>query len=200
MTTITRFLSLAALLVAGASGDTIMTILLEGTQYYVSSMNPYQSELNYFLAYQHCRSLGLQLASFQTKDKAETIMQYLQSEGYDKDFWTSGNKLGKNMAIWMSTGQPFNATFSFMRTTAEPGLNLVNHYSDASNTTTGTSGRRIRMSSDHGHDLDSGCVALMAPTFQWDLDDCRVPKHYICEQSRCYYYNYASIPVSVTKG
>lgn len=36
--------------------------------------------------------------------------------GYNKyDFWTSGNKLGTDMLIWMSTGLPFNATFDYMR-------------------------------------------------------------------------------------
>lgn len=36
--------------------------------------------------------------------------------GYNKyDFWTSGNKLGTNMLLWMSTGLPFNVTFNYMR-------------------------------------------------------------------------------------
>lgn len=36
--------------------------------------------------------------------------------GYNKyDFWTSGNRLGTDMMIWMSTGLPFNATFDYMR-------------------------------------------------------------------------------------
>lgn len=44
-------------------------------------MNPYSPELNYFLAYQYCRSIGLQLASFETKEKADAIMQYLINAG-----------------------------------------------------------------------------------------------------------------------
>jgi len=78
-------------------------------------MNPYSPELNYFLAYQYCRSLGLQLASFETKEKADTMTQYLKNAGYTKyDFWTSGNKLGTDMFLWMSTGLPFNVTFDYM--------------------------------------------------------------------------------------
>lgn len=35
-------------------------------------------------------------------------------EGYSKyDFWTSGNRLGTGMFLWMSTGLPFNATFDY---------------------------------------------------------------------------------------
>lgn len=78
-------------------------------------MNPYSPELNYFLAYQYCRSLGLQLVSFETKEKADTMTQYLKNAGYTNyDFWTSGNKIGTNMFLWMSTGIPFNASFSYI--------------------------------------------------------------------------------------
>lgn len=35
-------------------------------------------------------------------------------QGYSKyDFWTSGNRLGTGMFLWMSTGLPFNATFDY---------------------------------------------------------------------------------------
>lgn len=97
------------------AGQRITTIQLDGIQYFVSRMNPYSPELNYFLAYQYCRSLGLQLASFETKEKADTMTQYLKNAGYTKyDFWTSGNKLGTDMFLWMSTGLPFNVTFDYM--------------------------------------------------------------------------------------
>lgn len=77
-------------------------------------MNPYSPELNYFLAYQYCRSLGLQLASFETKEKVESMTEYLKNAGYSRyDFWTSGNRLGTGMFLWMSTGLPFNATFDY---------------------------------------------------------------------------------------
>ena len=63
------------------TGQRIVTIQLDGTQYYVSKMNPYASELNYFLAYQYCRSIGLQLVSFETKEKADSIAEYLKNAG-----------------------------------------------------------------------------------------------------------------------
>ena len=44
-------------------------------------MNPYSPELNYFLAYQYCRSIGLQLASFESKEKADSMTQYLLNAG-----------------------------------------------------------------------------------------------------------------------
>ena len=44
-------------------------------------MNPYSPELNYYLAYQYCRSIGLQLASFETKEKSDSIMKYLSNAG-----------------------------------------------------------------------------------------------------------------------
>lgn len=59
----------------------ITTIQLEGVQYFVSRMNPYSPELNFFLAYQYCRSLGLQLVSFETREKADSITQYLSNAG-----------------------------------------------------------------------------------------------------------------------
>lgn len=37
------------------AGQRITTIQLDGVQYFVSRMNPYSPELNYFLAYQYCR-------------------------------------------------------------------------------------------------------------------------------------------------
>jgi hypothetical protein len=48
--------------------------------------------------------------------------------------------------------------------------------------------------------LHTGCVALKAPNLDWDTDDCEVDKDFICEQTRCYYYNYGSIPVSTSQG
>lgn len=53
-------------------------------------------------------------------------------------------------------------------------------------------------SSDSGS--ATGCVVLRAPNFEWDTDDCVSIKDFICEQTRCYYYNYGSIPVSTAQG
>lgn len=63
------------------TGQRIQTIQLEGTQYYISKMNPYSAELNYFLAYQYCRSIGLQLVAFESLEKSNTLTQYLKNAG-----------------------------------------------------------------------------------------------------------------------
>ncbi|KAL1110457.1 hypothetical protein AAG570_007988 [Ranatra chinensis] len=150
-------------------------------------MNPYSPELNYFLAYQYCRSIGLQLASFDTKEKADAIMQYLSNAGYNKyDFWTSGNRLGTDMLIWMSTGLPFNATFDYMKKRPGDDVPVARQLG------------AVEQRKDSGS--ANGCVLLRAPELQWDTDDCTNIKDFICEQTRCYYYNYGSIPVSSAQG
>ncbi|XP_058824161.1 uncharacterized protein LOC131684924 isoform X1 [Topomyia yanbarensis] len=180
---------------ACVAGQRITTIQLDGVQYFVSRMNPYSPELNYFLAYQYCRSLGLQLASFETKEKVESMTQYLANAGYSKyNFWTSGNRLGTGMFLWMSTGLPFNATFDYFESTnmdASAGLDPLDHNSN-------TSPQRTARDSSSG--LERACVHLKAPTLRWEPEDCLAVKDFICEQTRCYYYNYGSIPVSSAQG
>ncbi|XP_017779541.1 PREDICTED: uncharacterized protein LOC108564872 isoform X2 [Nicrophorus vespilloides] len=187
-------LSVALMLFAASSqAQRITTIQLDNVQYFVSRMNPYSPELNYFLAYQYCRSLGLQLASFETREKADSITQYLSNAGYNKyDFWTSGNKLGTDMFLWMSTGLPFNATFNYMKKQNDAADDTMDIPSGS------TSPQRTARESDSG--AANGCVALKAPSFEWDTDDCMTIKDFICEQTRCYYYNYGSIPVSSAQG
>lgn len=192
-------------------GQRITTIQLDGVQYFVSRMNPYSPELNFYLAYQYCRSLGLQLASFETREKADSITQYLSNAGYNKfDFWTSGNKLGTNMYLWMSTGLPFNATFNYMKKQVDTAISPDIPSGSTSPQRTAreryvTGGMlldevnwTVFCSSDSGS--SDGCVALKAPTFEWDTDNCMSIKDFICEQTRCYYYNYGSIPVSSAQG
>ncbi|KAH8280423.1 hypothetical protein KR018_006989 [Drosophila ironensis] len=183
-------------LLACAAGQRITTIHLDGVQYFISRMNPYSPELNYFLAYQYCRSLGLQLASFETKEKAESMTTYLKNAGYGNyDFWTSGNRLGTGMFLWMSTGLPFNATFDFFENSADAIqaglLDPVDHNSN-------TSPQRTARDSSSG--AEKGCVILKQPTLKWMPEDCSAVKDFICEQTRCYYYNYGSIPVSSAQG
>ncbi|KAH8297223.1 hypothetical protein KR044_007583, partial [Drosophila immigrans] len=183
-------------LLACAAGQRITTIHLDGVQYFISRMNPYSPELNYFLAYQYCRSLGLQLASFETKEKAESMTTYLKNAGYGNyDFWTSGNRLGTGMFLWMSTGLPFNATFDFFENSADAIqaglLDPVDHNSN-------TSPQRTARDSSSG--AEKGCVILKQPTLKWMPEDCSDVKDFICEQTRCYYYNYGSIPVSSAQG
>ncbi|XP_033152582.1 nucleolin isoform X2 [Drosophila mauritiana] len=182
-------------LLACAAGQRITTIHLDGVQYFISRMNPYSPELNYFLAYQYCRSLGLQLASFETEEKAESMTTYLKNAGYGNyDFWTSGNRLGTGMFLWMSTGLPFNATFDFFENSADAIqaglLDPVDHNSN-------TSPQRTARDSSGA---EKGCVILKQPTLKWMPEDCSAVKDFICEQTRCYYYNYGSIPVSSAQG
>lgn len=179
-------IALAALFTA-SHGQRITTIQLDGIQYFISRMNPYTPELNWFMSYQYCRSIGLQLSSFESREKSDSITQYLTNAGYNKyDFWTSGNRIGTDMFLWMSTGLPFNATFNLMKS-QEDNQPLLG---------TMPLGRKKRLDSG----ISDACVAMKSPDLIWDTEDCSSIKDFICEQTRCYYYNYGSIPVSSSQG
>lgn len=137
--------------------------------------------------------------------------------GYNKyDFWISGNKLGTDMFLWMSTGLPFNATFNYMKRPANEVSVTGNGFDIPSGSTSPqrtarerlvySDNSRIFRSTDFGSlysgtgGMTNSCVAMRAPTFEWDVDDCTAVKDFICEQTRCYYYNYGSIPVSSAQG
>ncbi|KAF0763981.1 lateral signaling target protein 2 isoform X1 [Aphis craccivora] len=180
-----------------AAGQRITTIQLDGTQYYISRMNPYSAELNYFLAYEYCRSIGLQLASFETLEKTNSISDFLRNAGYNKfDYWTSGNRLGTDMLIWMSTGLPFNTTFSQMKR-PNPDNNGLDNEDLKMNARPELPIARKKRGESGSRD---GCVAIKAPNMDWVTADCTDLKDFICEQTRCYYYNYGSIPVSSSQG
>lgn len=50
------------------------------------------------------------------------MRQYLDNANYaNYDFWTSGNRLGTGMFLWMSSGLPFNATFDYFGSKGENG-------------------------------------------------------------------------------
>ncbi|KAJ1525657.1 hypothetical protein ONE63_008875 [Megalurothrips usitatus] len=182
-------------------GQRITTIQLDGVQYFVSRMNPYSPELNYFLAYQYCRSLGLQLTSFESKEKSDSITQYLRNAGYNQyDFWTSGNRLGTDMFLWMSTGLPFNATFDLMNQADSPAAQQPEGAVVMTSEQPAPLLRRPGSARQSKSGPSSGCVALKAPDLRWSVDDCTGVKDFICEQTRCYYYNYGSIPVSSSQG
>lgn len=182
-------------------GQRITTIQLDGVQYFVSRMNPYSPELNYFLAYQYCRSLGLQLTSFESKEKSDSITQYLRNAGYNQyDFWTSGNRLGTDMFLWMSTGLPFNATFDLMNVPADESAAQPIDAVVMTSEQPAPLLRRPGSARQSKSGPSSGCVALKAPDLRWSVDDCTAVKDFICEQTRCYYYNYGSIPVSSSQG
>lgn len=96
------------------------------------------------------------------------------------------------MLIWMSTGLPFNATFDYMRK-LPLDENSENNYE--------TMARQLSaVEQRNGNDTTNGCILLKAPELYWDTDDCTKIKDFICEQTRCYYYNYGSIPVSSSQG
>ncbi|XP_058805301.1 uncharacterized protein LOC131672227 [Phymastichus coffea] len=188
MKIIVFFLAVSNLLI---SAQRITTIQLDGVQYFISRMNPYSPELNYFLAYQYCRSLGLQLVSFETKEKADIMTQYLKNAGYSKyDFWTSGNNLGTDMFLWMSSGLPFNATFDYM---------VKSSNNKSIDVPPGTEPQRVARESVNNGVIE-GCVVMESPNLKWNILDCMLVKDFICEQTRCYYYNYGSIPVSASQG
>lgn len=56
------------------------------------------------------------------------------------------------------------------------------------------------MSLNSSSGLEKGCIMLQAPSLRWAPEDCSAVKDFICEQTRCYYYNYGSIPVSSAQG
>ncbi|OXU21683.1 hypothetical protein TSAR_012695 [Trichomalopsis sarcophagae] len=154
-------------------------------------MNPFIPELNYFLAYQYCRSLGLQLVSFETKEKADLMMKYLKNTGYAKyDFWTSGNRLGTDMFLWMSTGSPFNSTFNYMNKSSKD---------NAADASRGTNPQQVSQKSVGIGNINS-CMAMSSPNLMWSTVDCMLLKNFICEQTRSYHYNYGtnSVPASLS--
>ncbi|KAF9802135.1 hypothetical protein SFRURICE_011825 [Spodoptera frugiperda] len=146
--------------------------------------------------------IARELASFETKEKADSITTYLTNAGYNKyDFWTSGNNLGTDMYLWMSTGLPFNATFNYMRRL--PMDAPSQHTDDSIDPLDVPQGSTApQRTARHGteHVMTNGCVSLKAPTFHWEPQHCGEIKDFICEQTRCYYYNYGSIPVSSAQG
>lgn len=57
---------------------------MNGNQYWFSTSSPYAPTLNFHLAYQYCRTLGLQLAVLETTEEVETISAYLNRDGTQK--------------------------------------------------------------------------------------------------------------------
>lgn len=65
-------------MIAGIAGN-IKLVAMNGNQYWFSSSSPYAPNLNFHLAYQYCRTLGLQLVVLETKEEVDTISAYLNS-------------------------------------------------------------------------------------------------------------------------
>lgn len=48
------------------------------------------------------------------------VLTVLSTDFINSNYWTSGNQLGSEMWIWMSTGQPLNNTFNFWEAGGPP--------------------------------------------------------------------------------
>ncbi|KAF4526338.1 hypothetical protein B566_EDAN014646 [Ephemera danica] len=171
----------------------ISTIQLDGTQYFISNHNPYAPELNFFLAYQYCRSIGLQLASFETKEKADALTMYLKNAG--QSFFLVTSDLFLFAALTLSV-------FKLIYQTESIHLNCTGtvkcFFCDIQTFYKRTIHRFLYEPSNEK--LGKNCVALKTPDLHWALEECGDVRDFICEQTRCYYYNYGTIPVSATQG
>lgn len=153
---------LAVVLASICAGQRIHTVELGNSRYFVSNASPYSPQLNWFLAYQYCRTIGMELLSLERQEEVLALNTFFNQNNYwTSDYWTSGNQLGSAMWIWMSTGQPFNVTFSYWPT-AGPPLTKT----------------------------QQACVSTGAGT--WTAQNCMDSKPFICEQTRCFYYNYVT--------
>lgn len=141
-------------------GQRIMTAKIGDSRYFISWQNPYAPRLNFFLAYQYCRTIAMELISLETAEEAQNIADYL-SQGTATDFWTSGNTLGTNTWLWLSNGSPFNGTFNYWPNGKEP----------------------LRST-------DANCLLVTDQTQTWTSQNCVQNNHFICEQTRCYFYNF----------
>ncbi|XP_055310894.1 C-type lectin 37Db-like [Sitodiplosis mosellana] len=95
--------SIAIFLVAQISAQYISPTPMVTKKYYLITLAP----VNWFKAFNHCRSMDMNLVSITSKEENDRIIKQIQDENHqDKDFWTSGNKLGSNGVYqWMSTGK-----------------------------------------------------------------------------------------------
>jgi len=151
-----------ALTIAPVVSQRIQTVELGGSRYFISNTSPYSPQLNWFLAYQYCQTIGMELLSIGTEEEKDILLDHLIENNYmASDYWTSGNQLGSQMWLWMSSGQPFNSTWSSW---APPGAPLVKG--------------------------NKGCVSQIKGI--WSAQNCMDNKHFICEQTRCFYFNYVT--------
>ncbi|XP_076065579.1 uncharacterized protein LOC143039427 [Oratosquilla oratoria] len=156
----TLLLLVTAAAVATVKGQRIQTVEIDQNRYFISNASPYAPTLNWFLAYEYCRNIGMELVSFGQKKEMDSLNDYLRQTGYQTiDYWTSGNQLGSAMWIWMSTGQPFNTTFNAWSDGLTP---LVKS--------------------------DKSCMTINQGL--WSANNCMDNKAFMCEQTRCFYYNY----------
>ncbi|ODM99279.1 Perlucin [Orchesella cincta] len=158
---------------AGIAGN-IKLVAMNGNQYWFSSSSPYAPNLNSHLAYQYCRTLGLQLVVLETKEEVDTISAYLNSFEVGSimnrnNYWTSGNRLGANSWLWMSSGEQLNgSSFSEFPLLKQADSGLISANSKNCLSMKSTVAKR----------------AIFTP------DECEKALPFICEQVRCLYYNY----------
>ncbi|KAG7174329.1 C-type lectin 37Da-like [Homarus americanus] len=153
-----------------AAGQRIQTVEVANSRYFISNASPYSPQLNWFLAYEYCRTIGMELLSFERLEETNQLTDFLRNNDYiTSDYWTSGNQLGSEMWIWMSTGQPFNTTFNNW---AAGGPPLT----------------KSQLS----------CMSTERET--WSAQNCMDAKHFICEQTRCFYYNYVTTNQGTPQG
>jgi hypothetical protein len=177
-TSILSFLLLATCFAAvysrGISGS-IKLVSMRGNQYWFSTSSPYAPQLNFYLAYQYCRNLGLQLLTLETMEEVESIAEYLTSaEGGEKglkEYWTSGNRLGTDSWLWMSSGEQMNSSFildyglqGFRQTIVSPSSKLC---------------------------LDMRVMSSRRTIFGPESCERSIP--FICEQIRCLSYYYPTV-------
>ncbi|XP_066949751.1 uncharacterized protein [Macrobrachium rosenbergii] len=155
-------LVLGAMLTSWCTGQRIQTVEVGNSRYFISNVSPYSPTLNWFLAYEYCRNIGMELLSLEQSEEATEVNVFLRENSYiSTDYWTSGNQLGSAMWLWMSTGQPFNSTFNYW----------------------GAGGPPLTKS-------QQSCMSTQDAT--WSPHNCMDSKAFICEQTRCFYYNYVT--------
>ncbi|XP_068209125.1 uncharacterized protein [Palaemon carinicauda] len=153
---------LGVMLTSWCTGQRIQTVEVGNSRYFISNVSPYSPTLNWFLAYEYCRNIGMELLSLEQSEETSDINTFLTENSYiSTDYWTSGNQLGSAMWLWMSTGQPFNSTFNNW---AAGGPPLTKS--------------------------QQSCMSTQDTT--WSPHNCMDSKAFICEQTRCFYYNYVT--------
>lgn len=85
------------------------TANLGGKIYYFAILE----KANFFEAIQFCKKHGMELASLETEEENEIILDYMKTKLDKMDrFWISGNDLAKEKHFtWLSTGEPFTFTY-----------------------------------------------------------------------------------------
>ncbi|XP_046441807.1 uncharacterized protein LOC124192494 [Daphnia pulex] len=143
------------------AGQRISTAKIGDNRYFISWQNPYAPRLNFHLAYQYCRTIAMELISLESAEEAQQLADYLRPGAAAADFWTSGNTLGTSTWLWLSNGSPFNGTFNYWPNGLEPNRST-----------------------------DSNCLLVTDQTQTWRAENCAQNNHFICEQTRCYFYNF----------